>query len=89
MNTTRVEKSDIEREWHARGFSCGIWIDHAGRIWADDRHDTDELIMAIAGELEIEIEGQYIRPRIGEEILIPARVSRTVKNVGKKTYDWK
>lgn len=88
MNVARVEKSDIEKEWHARGFSCGIWIDHARRTWQDDPHDTDELFMAIAGELEIEIDGQCIRPKIGEEVLIPARVQHTVKNVGQRTARW-
>ena len=44
--------------------------------------------MAITGELEIEIEGQCIRPKIGEEVLIPARVQHTVKNVGEKTARW-
>lgn len=88
MNSVRVEKSEIEKEWHARGFSCGIWIDHAGRIWQDDRHDRDELFMVLAGELEIEIGGQRIRPKIGEEVLIPAHVPHTVKNIGKKTARW-
>ncbi len=88
MNIAQVEKSDIEKQWHARGFSCGMWIDHARRVWQEDWHDTDELFMAIAGELEIEMGGRCIRPKIGEEVLIPARVQHTVKNVGKKTARW-
>ena len=88
MKTAQVEKTDIEKQWHARGFSCGMWIDHARRVWKDDWHDTDELFMAIAGELEIEMGGRCIRPKIGEEVLIPARVQHTVKNVGKKTARW-
>ena len=66
MNTLELERSVIAKDWHARGFSCGIWIDHAGHAWNDDLHETDELFMAIAGELEIEMAGKYIRPRIGE-----------------------
>jgi mannose-6-phosphate isomerase-like protein (cupin superfamily) len=36
------------------------------------------------GEIKIVIEGKINRPRIGEEVFIPANASHTVKNIGFK-----
>ncbi len=88
VNTLEIEPSAIEMDWHSRGFSCGIWIDHSGHAWIDDLYDTDKLFMAISGELEIEIAGRRIRPRIGEEILMSASVPHAVRNVGNRTARW-
>ena len=86
--TMTIERSEVEKDWHARGFTCGLWIDHAGRTWRDDDHDADELFMALSGELELEMEGKQIRPQIGEEVLIPAKVPHTIRNVGRRTARW-
>ena len=83
-----IERSDVEKDWHARGYTCGLWIDHAGRTWRDDQHDTDQLFMALSGELELEMEGSQLRPDIGEEVRIPARVAHTIRNVGGRTARW-
>ena len=88
MHTLEIERAAIEKDWHARGFSCGMWIDHAGHAWNDTIHETDELFLVLAGDLEIEIAGRCIRPRIGEEILIPAQVPHRVRNVGHRTARW-
>lgn len=83
-----IDRSEIATDWHARGFSCGLWIDHAGREWTYHAHNTDELFMMISGELELELEGQSIRPSVGEEIRIPAGMPHTIRNVGGKTARW-
>jgi hypothetical protein len=51
-------------------------------------HQTDELVMAIEGDLELKFQGRRFHPAIGEEVLIPARVRHTVSNVGKTTARW-
>ncbi|UCH91259.1 MAG: cupin domain-containing protein [Nitrospirota bacterium] len=83
-----IDRSKIAKDWHARGFSCGLWIDHAGREWSCDAHQTDELFMVMSGELELEMEGQSTLPSLGEEIRIPAGVSHIIRNVGGKTARW-
>ena len=87
-NPRYINRSDIAKDWRSRGFSCGLWIDHAGRVWKDTTHETAELFMAIAGDLELEIAGERIRPSIGEEVLIPNGVSHTIRNIGGKTARW-
>ena len=44
--------------------------------------------MPVEGGLELEFEGRCVRPEPGEEILIPAGVSHTVRNIGGTSVKW-
>ena len=81
-------ESETEKAWQARGFSCGLWVDAPGQQWNDFVHSTDELLMLVEGDLELEMHGRTFRPHPGEEVLIPARVSHSVRNVGNTTAKW-
>ena len=39
-------------------------------------------------DIEIEIEGNSLKPQIGEEIFIPANAIHTVRNIGKTNNVW-
>ncbi len=89
MKTVMVpERSEVAKDWHARGFTCGLWIDHAARTWNGMLNETEELFMVLAGKLELEVQGNRIQPEIGEEVLIPAGAQHTIKNVGGRTARW-
>ncbi len=83
-----VDKDKVLADWARRGFRGGVWIDPPGRVWADFTHDTDELFMVIDGEVELEMQGNTVRPAPGEEILIPKGALHTVRNVGSTTSHW-
>ena len=83
-----IDRSTVAKDWHARGFSCGLWIDHAGREWSCHPHETDELFMIMSGELELEMDGTSSQPSVGEEIRIPAGMHYTIRNIGGKTARW-
>jgi len=83
-----VDRENVAGEWRARGFSCDLWVDPPGQVWEDYRHATDELVMPVVGRLELEFGGQSFRPAPGEEVLIPAGVSHTVRNIGGTTAQW-
>ena len=83
-----VDRAHVESEWRARGFSCGFWVDPPGQVWEDYVHSTDELLMVLEGELELEMRGMTFRPKTGEEVLIPAREIHSVRNVGGTTARW-
>ncbi len=85
---TSVDQKKVKEDWNRRGFSCGLWIDPPGREWADFVHDTDELVMVLEGEQEFEMNGKRYRPKVGEELLIPARTYHTARNIGKFTSRW-
>ena len=83
-----MDRAKVERDWRARGFSCGLWTDPPGQVWRNYAHDVDELFMVVAGAIELEMQGRAFRPGIGEEVLIPAGAVHTVRNVGSNTARW-
>ncbi len=87
MNET-IDDGRIRRDWARRGFSCGVWTDPPGQVWADYMHETDELIVLIEGEIEVSFQGQTLRPSVGQEVLIPARALHTVINIGRGSNRW-
>ena len=78
----------IQLDWQTRGFSCGLWVDPPGQVWENYVHATDELLMVLEGELELEMQGRVFRPKVGEEVFIPACVTHSVRNVGGTTARW-
>ena len=70
---TTVIPDQIKKDWHSRGYSCGVFRDPPGQVWADFVHQTDELVVLAEGEIEVEIEGKAERFQIGEMVLIPAK----------------
>ncbi len=76
MKPNRLE---IEKNWRARGFSCDLWTDPPGRVWEDFVHGTDELLMVLKGDVEVEISGRKLKPKVGEEVFIPAGATHSVR----------
>jgi mannose-6-phosphate isomerase-like protein (cupin superfamily) len=85
---SRVDQASVAADWRSRGFSCDLWVDPPGQVWADYVHDVDELVIVVDGEVEFEIDGVTHRPGLGEELLIPARAVHTVRNVGRTQSRW-
>jgi mannose-6-phosphate isomerase-like protein (cupin superfamily) len=83
-----INRSDVAARWNDRGFSCDLWIDLPGRVWADFVHEVDELVMVVQGRVEFEIDGVFHLPEIGEELLISARALHTVRNLGGTESRW-
>lgn len=70
------------------GSTYGLWIDHTGQRWSHSPHPSDEWLVVLAGEVELEMEGKHFHPKIGEEIFIPAQVAHTIRNLGRKSGRW-
>ena len=83
-----LDLSRVPAQWAARGFSCAVWVDPPGQVWADFVHDRDELVMPIEGTLELSFLGNTLRLGPGEEVLIPAQALHTVRNVGGTVARW-
>ena len=88
LHHKECSKLKIKQDWNSRGYSFGIFKDPPGQVWADFVHKTDELVLLAEGEIEIEIEGKSQRPKIGEEVFIPANALHTVRNVGSMGNVW-
>src|SRR2546428_12467097 len=86
MSTAKeVDREKVAKDWKARGFSCDLKVDPPGQVWEDYVHSTDELLMLMEGKLELHMQGKTLRPAVGEEVLIPAHTSHTVRNTGGPT----
>ena len=83
-----VDQQAVAADWRGRGFSCELWVDPPGQVWADYVHQVDELVMVVVGEVEFEVDGVKHRPEVGEELFIPARARHTVRNVGGTESRW-
>jgi quercetin dioxygenase-like cupin family protein len=77
-----LDQNTIAQRWGERGFSCELWVDGPGQVWADFIHATDELVLVLRGEVEFEFGGAVHRPERGQELLIPAGARHTVRNLG-------
>lgn len=83
-----IDQSAVADDWRRRGYSCGLWVDPPGQRWEDFSHGVDELVMLVEGELEMELAGEVFHPGVGEEIIIPARILHSVRNIGGTTSRW-
>ena len=82
------DRQEVARDWRARGFSCDLWSDPPGQVWADFVHASDELVMLVEGQIELRIGGRVLHPPVGEEVLIPAGAAHTVINIGARRNRW-
>jgi len=83
-----MDHEHVKSNWTQRGFSFGIWTDPPGQRWEDFTHDTDEIVMVVDGNVEFEIGGKIHHPGPGDELLIPAGVVHSVRNIGESTAHW-
>jgi len=83
-----ANRQQIAVDWAARGFSCDLWTDPPGQTWENFTHTTDELVVVLEGEMEFEVDGEVQRPRPGTELMIPAGVVHSARNVGESTARW-
>tara|TARA_B100000686_G_scaffold120544_1_gene127562 strand:+ start:602 stop:871 length:270 start_codon:yes stop_codon:yes gene_type:complete len=83
-----MNQEQINKKCGFKGFSFGVFKAPPGQVWADFVHRTDELVVLVEGEIEIEIEGNSQQPQIGDEVFIPANAIHTVRNIGKTNNVW-
>jgi len=88
MSKPTIDAHEVAARWKSKGFDFGVFTDPPGQVWKDFVHETDELLMAIKGDMELEIEGRKVQCEVGKEILIPAGVVHTVRNVGRTGSQW-
>jgi quercetin dioxygenase-like cupin family protein len=83
-----LDIESVATRWRDRGFSCGLWRDAPGQVWADYVHEADEIVMVVDGDVEFEIDGEVHCPAPGVELVIPAHATHTVRNIGTGESRW-
>ena len=61
-----TNRDNVAADWNARGFTCDLWTDPAGQHWEDFTHATDELVIVLEGNMEFEVAGEVLHPKVGE-----------------------
>jgi len=80
-----MKKEEIEKSWTTRGFSFGIGEIKAGDGVNEAVHDDmDELVLMEEGTYEFIIGDISFTQNGEEEILIPAGVVHSIKNMSAK-----
>jgi len=85
MGDYRMNKEDLEKNWTERGFSFGIGtIQDGDGINKAVHDDKDELVLLEIGKYEFTIGNDLFIHEGGEEILIPAGDTHSIKNLSGK-----
>ena len=78
MNTVEIEK-----DWIARGFSFGVGTIKSGDGVKEAVHDDkDELVLMETGKYEFILDNKTFFQNGDIEVLIPAGVTHSIKNIG-------
>lgn len=85
---TVLDPNRIAETWRSRGFTCETWGDVPGHEWVDQIHESDELLVVLDGEVEIDLDGETLHPEAGEEVVLPAWRPYTVRSVGDAPTRW-
>lgn len=83
-----LDKSEVAKDWRARGYSCGTFVDPPGRCWEDFVHDCNELVTVVEGRLEMEVAGETVTVMPGDEVFIPKGAPHSVRNIHDSTSVW-
>ena len=83
-----LDPIEVEKNWYERGFSCCRRSDDPGEVWKDFAQDTDEIILVLAGELEVEVGGTTRRLPPGAELIIPTGARHTIRTKGEGRSTW-
>ena len=86
--TVPVDKQEVSRDWRARGYSCGLFVDPPGQAWLDFVHETNELVAVVDGRLEMVVSGVSVVMEAGDEVFIPKHATHSVINIHDGVSRW-
>lgn len=85
---TSPDVEAVKEKWTSRGFSCEVESAPPGFVCRDFVHDTDELVMPLEGEIEIDLPNETTHLCRGEEFVVPGEVVHTLRAVGGGRSTW-
>ena len=65
-------EEEILTSWRDRGLECRICAGAPGEVDEDLVSTADTTILLLQGDLEMEVDEEFMRPQVGEEVTIPA-----------------
>ena len=83
-----IDEQQILADWKERGFvQANTYADGPGKSWLGYVHAADGVVMAVEGQLELEMVGQRKLMNPGEEVPIKRHVLHSVRNVGEMVIE--
>ena len=86
--TVPVDREKVAKDWRARGYSCGLFVDPPGQEWRDFVHNSNELVTVVEGRLKMIVSDESVIMEEGDEVLIPRGASHSVINVHQGVSRW-
>ena len=83
-----VSADKVARDWQARGYSFGRFVDPPGQEWNNFVHDVNELVMVEVGRLEMSVGKDTFIVEEGDEVFIPKGAVHSLKNVHHGVSQW-
>ena len=75
-------KDRVQVRWWRRGFTCNDQRDPHGKKWAVHRHQVDEIVVLLEGQITVKVGQGSHRLHIGEELVVPRLVTHSISNTG-------
>ncbi len=69
---------EAEARLSTEGFSCFRWNDAPGELYPNHRHEYDECLWILKGEMEIAIAGTKYVLKPGDRLYLPAQLGHTL-----------
>ena len=79
----KIDLEQLKNKWKEQGLICEVWELSPGDSWSDPGHKTNEFFVLLEGQMEVSCQGKVSNPKIGQEIMVPAKEPHTVTNYGK------
>lgn len=81
-------EQEAEARLHQEGFECFRWYDVAGSSYPRHRHDYDECIWVLSGEIIFVVDGQEFRVAPGDRLYLPQRTAHTANVPAQKSVTY-
>ena len=78
MPAKTVDLDSLRRDFSTRGYSFDIFVDPPGQQWLGFRHQVDEIVVPLQGQVTLTVDGVQHSPALGEEVFIPAHALHDV-----------
>lgn len=86
--STPIDRSGIEEQWRADGYSCHVMTDRPGQEWNDFIHATNEVVTVVDGRLRLILAGEAVEAGPGDLVFIPRHVAHSVHNISERETTW-
>jgi quercetin dioxygenase-like cupin family protein len=78
-NTPSPSAEEVEAKLHLEGYESFQWYDVPGAKYPRHKHEYDECLWIIKGELLITFENQSLTLKNGDRIYLPAQIPHQLK----------